>query len=269
MPIELIEAPYKTALQELSDGSYEATEDPEAHEKLIAQYLGGEVISLAEHLGVDRAQIELTTQLLDQLIDYSAFHANHSMRVTVATVELAKIMGVDPRQAWIAGMLHDMGKLTIPQELLDPKREFKQTDYQIMKYHAEASFNIVRQYGFSEDIAMVVGTHHKRQLGRDGADNSYGVEDTVMSASARRLRDLLTMADHMDAASRNNAFKDTAALDQINYVLAQDSYRQHPSPATPETIRDLLAATLSELRANSEEWAEQTKLKRQPAELAA
>ncbi len=189
------------------------------HEKELAPGFKTEITELATALGVPEEQFEVVAGLLDQLIDYSPEHANHSMRVAIGTLEAAKLLGADTNQAFIAGLLHDVGKLVVPLEVLEKPGKFNNYDRQKMSIHSKAGYKIARHYGFSNDISLAIGAHHNLQ------EDPYGIDDNRLTRSSRLIRDAITIADHIDAAwSRNDDYESESQLNHVMFVLDQDTY---------------------------------------------
>lgn len=184
------------------------------------QFLWEETRALAESLGVFADELAPAAFILEELGVYSPNTAAHCMRVGIVSLEPAKRLGADLKQTFLAGLLHDSGKLMIPLEVLEKTGAYDDNDRRIMAQHAEFSAKIAQDYGYDPDIVAALATHHRRQL-----FNPTGADDNTLSFAAQFIRDSITIADHLDAATtRNDGYNSPRLIEHVRYVLEQHSY---------------------------------------------
>ena len=104
-----------------------------------------------------------------------------------------------------AAMLHDYGKILIPDEILNKKGALTEEEKEIMKLHSELGYELLKNKGYSEKTLNLVKYHHQNQTGTGypaaGADYEYGLELQI-----------LQMADKYNALREERSYK--GALDK-------------------------------------------------------
>jgi len=106
---------------------------------------------------------------LTQLKNKHEYTATHSLRVCVLALTLGRHLGYDREQLHVLGtgaLLHDIGKLKIPNELLDKPSALTREEFEIMKTHVPEGLKILDgQSGMPSAALEVVGRHHERYAG--------------------------------------------------------------------------------------------------------
>lgn len=128
----------------------------------------------------NRKQFESFIETLAATIDAkSPFTAGHSKRVAEYATRLARAVGLSPElveKARYAGLLHDIGKISVPDAVLNKPGRLTEAEYAQVKSHAERTYDILRKIRFARrlrDIPAVAASHHERLNGRGyptGAD---------------------------------------------------------------------------------------------------
>jgi len=110
--------------------------------------------------------------LIDRLHHHHPDSAAHSLRVAQVTMGMwraADPRGDDPlgdaETALIGSLLHDIGKLCVPREILDSQRVLSEDEYAAMSSHSEKGAALLLSMGFPEPIAAVARGHHERWSG--------------------------------------------------------------------------------------------------------
>ena len=125
---------------------------------------------------------------------------SHVCRVALAADTVARNLGRDARAAFYGGLLHDYGKILLPQDLFDGE-DISREEYERVKTHAEKGFELLKDsHLFS---ALVAGLHHKM-----GGGANYGIScdlippeldiDTVEEIVGIAV--IISAADFADAA---------------------------------------------------------------------
>ncbi len=141
----------------------------------------------------------------------------HSERVTYLTVALCEIMGLDHHDkeiAELAGLLHDMGKIGVPEHVLNKKGSLNDEEFAIIKDHPAAGAKIVQKIRHADvyEVAAVVRAHHERWDGSGYPEGLTGKEIPLVSR-------LMSVADAYDAMTTDRAYRKSMgsekALDQL------------------------------------------------------
>lgn len=165
--------------------------------------LVSDAVGLATELKIDYEVYRTTFTLLDKLKDHDLKTAKESLQTLPLALAAAESLGefhgieVDLKDVWSAALLHDIGKIAVPKELIDKSNagdEWTTEDKAQMSYHATAGYQIAKTFGLSDEIAFPIGEHHAKQIGSP----SYGA-GLYLSYSQRITRDAIATADYFDA----------------------------------------------------------------------
>ena len=139
----------------------------------------------------------------------------HSMRVTLYSIILAKTIQVAENQLEmieISGLLHDIGKIAIPQAILCKAGKLSDEEFMIMKTHPVNSEKLISSIKKLENIAPGIKHHHERWDGRGYPDNLAG-ENIPFSAR------IIAIADTYDAMTSTRSYRKALsheiAIDEI------------------------------------------------------
>jgi HD-GYP domain-containing protein (c-di-GMP phosphodiesterase class II) len=143
-------------------------------------------------------------QLFRKIIDFrSRFTSTHSSGVAAVAVALAAKSGFDQdyhKQMLLAGLLHDVGKLVVPAEILGKQTPMSAGDFAVIRKHPYYSAAILRDIeGFSE-ISHWAAWHHERL---DGSGYPYRLSGAELPAGAR----ILAVADTFTALTENRPYR--------------------------------------------------------------
>jgi len=121
----------------------------------------------------NRRQFESFIETLAATIDAkSPFTAGHSKRVAIYATRLARAVGLSDElveKARFAGLLHDIGKISIPDAVLNKPARLSDEEFALMKSHAQWTHEILGKISFARslrDIPAVAASHHERLDGR-------------------------------------------------------------------------------------------------------
>jgi HD-GYP domain-containing protein (c-di-GMP phosphodiesterase class II) len=113
----------------------------------------------------------------------------------------------------LAGLVHDLGKIRIPAEILSKPSRLNEIEYSLIKMHPQAGYDILKEVDFSWPIAEMVLQHHERM---DGSGYPQGLKGEEILLGAR----ILVVADVVEAMSSHRPYRPglgvDAALAEIN-----------------------------------------------------
>lgn len=134
---------------------------------------------------------------------------NHSSNVAEYASELAKEAGLSDEHIRIiheAGLLHDVGKIAIPESILSKPGRLEPDEYEIMKTHVEHSIEIIRYLPDLDYLIPAVVGHHERW---DGTGYPNGIEGDNIPMGAR----CLAVADAFDAMTSKRSYKEAFSVE--------------------------------------------------------
>jgi PAS domain S-box-containing protein/putative nucleotidyltransferase with HDIG domain len=169
----------------------------------------GVVIDNSQHKRALRA-MEQTIEALASTVElrdpYTAGHQRRVMRVACA---IAQELGMSEGQMdglRIAAAVHDIGKVLVPAEILSKPGELTDIEYQMIRQHAEAGFNILKNVEFPWPVAQIVRQHHERL---DGSGYPLGLTSDAILPEAK----VLAVADVVDAMTMRRPYREKRGMD--------------------------------------------------------
>lgn len=133
------------------------------------------------------SQVTAIRALVSMLEQRDLYTGDHSRRMTELAGRLARQMGCPPEEVeavhW-AAILHDLGKVGIPDETLRKPAELSAEEWKLMKTHPQKGAEIILMLSGLEHVAMLVLAHHERF---DGTGYPYGLSGNRIPLGARIL----------------------------------------------------------------------------------
>lgn len=141
--------------------------------------------------------------VLSTAIEYKdEYNRGHSMRVANYAEEIAKEMGLSQNfidTVYTAGLLHDMGKIVVPDSILHKPSELTEEEFAQIKRHVEYGVNILQKTDRYNDVIPMIMDHHERW---DGSGYPAGKKGSEISLGGR----ILTVADSFDAMTSDRSY---------------------------------------------------------------
>lgn len=165
----------------------------------------------------------------------------HSRRTGCHTLVLARRLVSDPehlRQIYWGSLLHDIGKIGIPDRILLKRGPLNEQEWTLMRTHVGLGFHIVRQIPGMGDAAEVVRCHEERY---DGSGYPRGLRGDEIPLGAR----LFAVIDTLDAMTSNRSYRKAMSFEAAKAEIVRFSGSQF----APEAVETFLAeeATLREM----------------------
>ncbi len=162
---------------------------------------------------------QLQRQALDALLamqsQIDTYTPQHENRVAELTVRIGRYLQLADDQLAalsMAAMVHDIGKVGIPLEVLNKPGHLSDEEFALIRTHAQRSYDILRRISFAQPVAEIVYTHHEYL---DGSGYPRGVRGDQISVESR----ILTVADIVESMSEDRPYRKglgmRAALDEI------------------------------------------------------
>ena len=155
--------------------------------------------------------IEISRQLVELRDPYTAGHEKH---VGNLAKKIGAELGFDVRRQealMIAGYLHDIGKIIVPVEILVKPGKITLQEYELIKNHVQAGYDLLKQVTFPWEIARPVLEHHERL---DGSGYPNGLKGEEISMEGR----ILAVADVVESMA---SFRPYRAALGVERALAE------------------------------------------------
>jgi PAS domain S-box-containing protein/putative nucleotidyltransferase with HDIG domain len=138
-----------------------------------------------------------------------AYTAGHQRRVTNLARSIAQEMGMNENDVdglRMAGVIHDLGKISVPGEILNKPGKLTNLEFDLIKIHPQTGFDILKNINFQWPIAQIVLQHHERL---DGSGYPHGLrgEDILQEAK------ILAVSDVVEAMSSHRPYRATLGID--------------------------------------------------------
>jgi len=143
----------------------------------------------------------------------------HLHRVRVYAMELGKDLGLsaeEMRALEAASVLHDIGKLAVPEHIISKPGKLTPEEFEKMKIHPVVGAEIVEQVRFPYPVAPIVHAHHEKWDGNGYPDGVSG-EDIPIGAR------ILSAVDCLDALASDRQYRKALPLDEAMAIVNKDS----------------------------------------------
>ncbi len=154
--------------------------------------------------------LEDTVRAIASIIEMrDSYTAGHQVRVADLAMAIAKQMGLSGEQihgVHLAGVVHDLGKIKIPAEILSKPGRITDIEYSLIKIHSQAGYDILKGINFPWPIAQMVLQHHERL---DGSGYPQGLQGDAILLEAR----ILSVADVVEAMYSHRPYRPGLGLE--------------------------------------------------------
>lgn len=156
-----------------------------------------------------KSTIQVMVQMVESRDPYIAGHQNRVATLACAIAEKLAMAPVEIETIRIAGMLHDIGKIRIPLDILNRPGNILKAEFELLKIHPQIGFEFLNAIPFEQPIARIVYQHHEKL---DGSGYPMGLTKNEILKEAR----IITVADVVEAMSSHRPYR--AALGQENAI---------------------------------------------------
>jgi len=149
------------------------------------------------------------------------YTAGHESRVGDLSVAIAAEMGLDIDTQYglkIAGLVHDIGKISIPSEYLTKPTRLTKSEYQILQTHPENGYEILKSVDFPWPIAEVAHQHHERV---DGSGYPRGLKGEQILIEAR----IVAVADVIESMATSRPYRHALGIDKALEEIEKNAGR--------------------------------------------
>lgn len=164
------------------------------------------------HKAVLTDAIAAIAATLEQRDPYTAGHQRRVAELAVAIGGEMGLSGEITDGLYFGGLIHDIGKISVPTEILGKPGRLNDIEYGLIKTHSETGFEIIKDIDFPWPVPQMILQHHERMDG-SGYPQGLGGEQILLEAR------ILAVADVVEAMSANRPYRAglgmQAALDEI------------------------------------------------------
>jgi diguanylate cyclase (GGDEF)-like protein/putative nucleotidyltransferase with HDIG domain len=148
---------------------------------------------------------------------------DHLQRVQIYALELGKKMHLDDNQLQAlraASILHDIGKLAVPEHIISKPGKLTSEEFDKMKIHPVVGAEILDRVQFPYDVVPIVRAHHERW---NGTGYPYGLKGEEIPLGAR----ILATVDCLDALASDRQYRRALPLDEAMAVIVSEAGKSY------------------------------------------
>lgn len=186
----------------------------------VARALVMQLEPAGDDMFVDEARLTKICEGFASIIDAkSPWTFRHSVGVTEASVGMAQQLGLPQKEITTirhAALLHDIGKLSVPNSILDKPGKLTGEEFAVIKQHPFFTQRILEKIPSFHQLAFIASAHHERLDG-----GGY-----YMSLSADRLplpARIIAVADVFDALSAERPYRESLPLERVLSIIGEDA----------------------------------------------
>ncbi|MBU0688205.1 MAG: HD domain-containing protein [Gammaproteobacteria bacterium] len=187
--------------------------------RLEREHVNGYLSTWLSHSGekaVSFTELKKVVEIFSYVVDAkSSFTKEHSEGVAMLAHHLGREFALSEESCELlelAGLLHDIGKLRVPDELLEKTGSLSETEYCVMHRHSFDTYDILKNIRGMEQVATWAAQHHERV---DGSGYPYMSGEHEISIEAR----ILAVADVFQALAQRRPYREALPPEKILKIL--------------------------------------------------
>lgn len=181
-------------------------------------------------------------KLIGNLATKDPYTAHHSVRVAHHALELGRVLRLPQRHLEIltlGALLHDVGKLAIPDPVLNKRSPLDGRERAMMRLHPLYSAALLLRAGAPQVIAAVAASHHERW---DGTGYPLGLEGDEIPLDAR----IVALADTWDAMTGGRVYRGALTIERAAEMLWDERLSGQFQPGLLERFLHLVRGRMAE-----------------------
>ncbi|MBQ7474697.1 MAG: HD domain-containing protein [Clostridia bacterium] len=205
-----------------------------ALEEAVRRYVRARIRKLEKKHKETMTLISEITEAFAKVIDMKDKYTNgHSFRVAKYTSMLAKELGYDDEtieKFHRIALLHDIGKIGVPPEVLNKPGKLTDDEYEIIKLHTSLGYDALKEIHIMPELATGAQAHHERPDGRGYPGHLKGDE-------IPRVAQIIAVADCFDAMYSNRPYRNRMNFDKVVSIIKEVSGQQLASDVVDAFLR--------------------------------
>jgi putative two-component system response regulator len=167
------------------------------------------------------------------------YTSGHQKRVAELACAIAREMQLSEDEIYglhMASVIHDLGKITVPAEILSKPGQLSGLEYELIKSHVQAGYDILKQIDFPWPLAEIILQHHERMNG-SGYPNGLRQEEILLPAR------ILSVSDVFETIASHRPYRPSLGLQR-----AMDEIRDNRGELYDNRVADVCLALIEEDR---------------------
>jgi PAS domain S-box-containing protein/putative nucleotidyltransferase with HDIG domain len=154
-----------------------------------------------------KSTIQAIALILEKRDPYTAGHQKRMTKLACAIAEEISLSPDKIERLYIAGIIHDIGKINVPTEILSKPGRLGEIEFTLIKTHPQVGSDILKEMELPEEVSSIVLQHHERM---DGSGYPSGLSGEAILREAR----ILAVADVVEAMASHRPYRPALGLDQ-------------------------------------------------------
>ena len=203
----------------------------------VARYFSNYVktfLMIREYSSLEETfQKETIHSMIKLLEHHDPYTRGHSENVARLASEFAAFIGLAPEKVkalYWAGIIHDLGKVLIPHNILNKPDKLTLEEYEKIKKHPVLAYDVFKKNRTMKEMAIYIRHHHERYDGKGYPD---GLSGTGIPFESR----LLTIADSWDAMTRDRVYREALSYDKALEEMEKNRGLQFDPELIDEWVR--------------------------------
>jgi putative two-component system response regulator len=162
----------------------------------------------------------------------------HTRRVGIISRRLGEKLGLDEEKLnylEIAGMIHDIGKVGVPESILNKPDKLTDEEYEIIKKHSEIGETILRPLGSLKECILPIRHHHEKLNGSGYPDGLKGEEISIETR-------IIGVADIFDALYSDRPYRGKLPLEGVKNIMMNDVNRGCLDEKVVQALFDMISS---------------------------
>lgn len=178
--------------------------------------------------------MENTVSAMTKIVEVKdPYTAVHQQRVVNLSSAIGKEMNLPPEKidgVCLAAMVHDLGKIYVPGEILSKPGQLSRSEFNMIKTHSQLSYEIVKELKFPWPIPQIILQHHERV---DGSGYPQGLSDKDILLEAR----ILAVADVVEAMSSYRPYRPALGIEKALEEISKNKGRLYDEKVVDSCLK--------------------------------
>ena len=166
--------------------------------------------------------IDAISLIVESRDPYTAGHQRRVASLACAIAEEMKLSEDQIDKIRMGGLIHDIGKIYIPAEILTKPGRLSKIEFDMMKSHPEVGYKILQQVDFIPPIAQIVHQHHERM---DGSGYPLGISGDDILLESR----IIAVADSVEAMASHRPYRPALGIEKALQMILNEKGKSYDS----------------------------------------
>ncbi len=185
-----------------------------------------------------------TVQAMGKMVEMrDPYTAGHQKRVAQLASFITREMGLDEEEIdclYLASLVHDIGKIYIPTEILLKPTPLSEIEYKMIQSHPVVSYEILKSIDFPWPIAKIVRQHHERL---DGSGYPDGLRDDRILPQAR----IMAVADVVEAMLSQRSYRSERGYQEVMEEISKNREKLYDPKVVDACLKTIIEKKITSL----------------------